>query len=289
MSETRVAVTPRFYNSQIARPHTSSAQGLLLVLDGDNTLWDTNSVFVTAQLGLLDVLHRAGLCGAPTTEVAFVRRVDALLAARLQTFEYDPRDLASVLVRHFTAEEVPRIETSIELAIAERRAPAEAAALVETAAAAFRTGLEAIPALFPTVAETLQGLRHRWPPDGRLAIALFTEGERGRVERVIAAHRDVLTGVFDDIIFAPKDSRAFSDVRQRLLARLPPAMHAAHRAIMVGDALTRDIGPANEAGYTTVYRPAAFRGNEQPRTEAERPTYVIGEFAELSRIVEPGG
>jgi len=132
------------------------------------------------------------------------------------------------------------------------------------------------------------GLRHRWPSDGRLAIALFTEGERSRVERVLSAHEDVLADVFDDISFAPKDAQAFTDVRQRLAARLPTAMRAGSRAIMVGDALTRDIGPANEAGYTTVYRPAAFRGNEQPRTEAERPTYVIGEFAELSRIVELG-
>jgi len=281
----------RFYNSKISRPHNSSTQGLLLVLDGDNTLWDTSSVFVKAQLGLLDVLHRAGVCGAPTTELAFVRRVDALLAERLQNFEYDPRDLASVLVRHFTAEEVPQIETSVELAIAEQGcAPAEAVALVEAAAAAFRTGLEAIPALFPGVAETLRELRHRWPSDGRLAIALFTEGERSRVERVLSAHEDVLADVFDDIIFAPKDAQAFTDVRQRLAARLPTAMRAGSRAIMVGDALTRDIGSANEAGYTTVYRPAAFRGNEQPRTEAERPTYVIGEgeFAELSRIVELG-
>jgi putative hydrolase of the HAD superfamily len=190
-------------------------------------------------------------------------------------------------VRHFTTDDVSQIEMSVELAIAEqRRGPTKAAALVEGAAAAFRTGLEAIPALFFGVAETLRGLRHRWPSGGRLAIALFTEGERGRVKRVIAAHGDELAGVFDDIIFAPKDAQAFKDVRKRLATRLPTAMRAGQRAIMVGDALTRDIGPANEAGYTTVYRPAAFRGNEQPRTAAERPTYVIGEFAELSRIVE---
>jgi putative hydrolase of the HAD superfamily len=279
--------TVRVYNSHIANSPNSSAQALLLVLDADNTLWDTSSVFVNAQLALLDVLHRAGLCGTPTNELGFIRRVDALLAERLQTWEYDPRDLASVLVRHFTADELPQIEVSIELAITRQPGvPARAEALVEAGAAAFRRRLEEIPALFAGVADTLQGLRHRWTSNESLIIALFTEGERSRVERVIAAHGNVLDGVFDDIIIAPKHAQAFADVRQRLAARLPAVMRASHRAIMVGDALTRDIAPANEAGYTTVYRPAAFRGNEQPRTEFERPTYVIDEFAELSRIVD---
>jgi hypothetical protein len=30
----------------------------------------------------------------------------------------------------------------------------------------------------------------------------------------------------------------------------------------------------------------AFRGNEQPRSEFERPTYVISEFTELRVVLE---
>jgi hypothetical protein len=63
--------------------------------------------------------------------------------------------------------------------------------------------------------------------------------------------------------------------------RAPPGPASPCRALCP---LTRDIAPANEAGYTTIYRPAAFSGDEQPRTELEHPTYEIGPFTELGGI-----
>nr|WP_165933098.1 HAD hydrolase-like protein [Rhizobium sp. BK068] len=87
---------------------------------------------------------------------------------------------------------------------------------------------------------------------------VLTEGSRKRVMRTIESHQ---LGEFVDRIFeAPKTTRMFERVRK--LATVGQSIY------VIGDQLTRDIRPANEAGVKTIYIPSGF----QPKWEFEAGT-----------------
>ncbi len=54
---------------------------------------------------------------------------------------------------------------------------------------------------------------------------------------------------------------------------------------MVGDQLDRDIGPAKEAGLTTIYFPGGFSPRWAPAEESVGPAFRVSSFAEVPEIV----
>ena len=86
-----------------------------IFIDADNTLWDTDTVFADAQLGLLGQVERAsGRKAAVEDRLALIRSVDQALAERHHAgLRYPPHLLARgielVLEHGYAADDAARL------------------------------------------------------------------------------------------------------------------------------------------------------------------------------------
>ena len=269
--------------------------GIALVFDADNTLWDTDSVFRSAQIALLGVLSEKGLLEEPEAELAALREVDQALSEQVGRFEYDFRHLVRALIPLY------RERQSVEDAVAgalstEADLDEDDAALVEQAVMAFGKRMGATPALYPGTVETLSLVRSRLGRAMPCAMAVFSEGDPKRLRRILKAHGRKFEGLFDDLIIAPKSVESFREAKRAVLRHLAGSADGEPReqeavVVMVGDTLRRDVKFGNQAGFTTVYKPSPYKGREQPQGDDEEPDFTIGAWDEfpavVDRLVEP--
>lgn len=256
-----------------------------LILDADNTLWDTNSVFEGARRQMISALleYRAGNEAVP--EEKRYRDVVRQLGKRLSLIAGQndlallARGMAFFLSEGGPSGEMGRIEWAAQQA-EDEETPKEGADEVRINAAteAFRRALDTVPPLLEGAEELLLTLRD-WKaarPDRRHAV-LFSEGDPDRLAVAFEAYEIGAGRHFDDIVLREKTLDAFKDVRQKIeraLDRKAPSSPET-RIVVLGDSLKRDIRPANEVGCTTVYCPGAFKGHETPEVPAEAPDHTV--------------
>jgi putative hydrolase of the HAD superfamily len=243
---------------------------VVVFIDADNTLWDTDGVFAGAQLDLLAGIERAlGVVGPIEDRLAFVRLVDQSIAERHHAgLRYPPKLLANAIALALKG-------VSPETAARQAWKTSEAAQLlpddeVARLESAFVLSLRTLPPLRPGVREGLTALR-----ESGCTIFVITEGARDRILRIAQDHR--LVGLIDRVIEAPKSAQVYT--RALKLIKQPV------NAFMVGDQLDRDIGPAKAAGLTTIYFPGGFRPRWEPAEAAVRPEYRIESFSDVPDIV----
>jgi FMN phosphatase YigB (HAD superfamily) len=70
----------------------------VLIFDADNTLWDTDSVFRSAQLSLLRTLQKFHLLSDPEEHLSTLRTIDRELFEQMGRFEYDFKVLSIALI-----------------------------------------------------------------------------------------------------------------------------------------------------------------------------------------------
>jgi putative hydrolase of the HAD superfamily len=260
----------------------------VIIFDADNTLWDTNAVFVAAQTALLRTLQREGLLDDPAHQLPALRRLDNALVTRLGSAEYDFRTLTMAMAlkfRHGVAE-----DEAIERVIAGEERNGSVRAIAERAHAALIAGLEKLPVLLPYAAETLAVIRRARGPDCRLVTLVFSEGHEPRLRRAIEAHTTALDGLVDDYVIAPKSAQSFAATRDRGLRLLGEVRDPKSiLSVMVGDSLKRDIKFANQAGFVTVYVPAAYKGHETPSEPDEQPYATIADLRQLPAVLRDLG
>ncbi|CDZ54373.1 HAD family hydrolase [Neorhizobium galegae] len=255
-------MSPRQQTASLAEPRPDTGRaGPLVLIDADNTLWDTDGVFAEAQLGLLDAVeHAANLAGPKIDRLQFVREFDQELAQRHHLgLRYPTRLLIDALTLGLQG---------VGSQEAVRRAWSNGAdsgldrALVAKMESDFFVNIAIQPKLLAGVVKGLRDLASI----GATSV-VFTEGSRKRVVRTIESHQ---LGEFIDRVFeAPKTVRMFDRVKK--LARKGQSIY------VIGDQLTRDIRPANEAGVKTIYVPGGF----QPKWELEAdslPTFQARSF-----------
>jgi putative hydrolase of the HAD superfamily len=252
----------------VRQPKPQAAQTVLFS-DADNTLWDTNAVYAEAQNWLLDrVETEVGTDAKTEDRLAFVRRVDQLLAARHhEGLRYPTRLLANALAL---------VLSGIPDERAVRRAWTEpASALPPDVADAFQeefgTRLRRLPGLREGVAE---GLRHLH--DLRVTVFVLTEGALERVQRTLG-----------ELALAPYVERVLEGKKEpALYRRMLRLKHEPPAAYMVGDQLDRDIAPAKAAGLTTFYFPGGFTPRWTPHETEVGPDFKISSFTEVADRLE---
>jgi len=133
--------------------------------------------------------------------------------------------------------------------------------------------------LFPDVVPALKRLSAR----AKLGIlANQGPGLEGRMERHgIAGHFAVILGSGDEGMQKP-EGRFFA-YALRQAACLPGA------ALMVGDRIDRDIGPAKAAGWRTARLLRGPHAKQAPRNEGERADIEVRSLLELADILEGAG
>jgi putative hydrolase of the HAD superfamily len=244
--------------------------GEVIFVDADNTLWDTDRVFASAQLTFLDAVERAiGTSGPQDNRLEYIRALDQALAERHHAgLRYPPRLLAKTLAMTLSG-------TAVETALRKAWSGGgpEPTPLAEPQAIQlerdFVVALGEVPALRPGVREGLSELARA----GRRVFVL-TEGSRTKVTR-IASHYQ-LQDHFDRVLEAPKSARLFERVMKLTHPRT---------AVMVGDQLERDIRPAKAAGLVTIYFPGGFRPRWEPNATEVEPDFTISRFDEVPPII----
>ncbi|MBY5645550.1 HAD family hydrolase [Rhizobium leguminosarum] len=243
---------------KLASPRGS---GPLVLIDADNTLWDTDGVFAEAQLRILAAVEKAMKLTASTDDrLAFVRGFDQDIAEQHHLgLRYPPRLLIDALA--YGLRGVPLRE-------AVRRAWNDAAysgierQIVSEIEHDFLEDISKQPKLLKGV---MTGLRELASIGATMVV--FTEGSRRRILRSVEYHQ--LIAFIDRVFEAPKTERMFA--RVKTLTKPEQSIY------VIGDQLTRDIAPANRAGIPSIYIPGKF----QPKWEIEtkvQPTFRAQSF-----------
>lgn len=244
---------------------------LVIFVDADNTLWDTDKVFADAQLELLQAVEDT--CGAkvPTSErLGFIRSIDQELAARHHLgLRYPPRLLVlalSLMLQGRTVEESAKkawVGSTANGRISDQA--------IETIQSRYFEDLAKTPPLLRGVKLGLSKI-----DKSGAKILVLTEGHKKRVVRTAQLHG--VMQFIDRVIEAKKDSRLFERVL-RLVG-------APEIAVMIGDQVTKDIIPASQAGLRTIYIPGGFRPKWEETESKDLVGFQVDSFAEVPKIID---
>lgn len=210
-----------------------------LFTDADNTLWDTNGIFVEAQIAMLRELEIATGLSAPEAEdrgLEFLRRVDQNIAtSHPERLRYPPVLLARGLLFALTGDSADR---------AAERATREQIAIPggDEAVQRFTEHLRTVPCLRAGVRNGLMKIAAAGVP-----IMVVTEEHFERCQELLEAHG--LSALVREVISIHKTVEAFRQLRRKA---------GTGRALMIGDQLDRDIRCAGEAGFETFFLPSGF-------------------------------
>ena len=210
-----------------------------LFTDADNTLWDTNSVFASAQVGLLRDIETEVRLTAPEASdggLAFVRRIDQRIASsHPDHLRYPSVLLASTIARVLAGYDP-------EQAVDDACGGGDLTKRFARAVAQYERRLRAMPTLRDGVQEGLADLRRSDVP-----VTVLTEARLDRCSAMIEAHG--LSRFISGVRSVRKDAGAYRALRE----------HADEvRLVMVGDQLDRDVDAARRAGFLTIFFPGGF-------------------------------
>lgn len=240
-------------------------------MDADNTLWDTDTVFADAQLGLLGNVERAsGRKTAVEDRLALIRSVDQALAERHHAgLRYPPHLLARgvelVLEHGHGADDAARLawRGRPDYKLNEEE--------VERIEAAYFQDIAKQPALRPGVADGLKRLH-----SAGHTLLIVSEGRKAKIEGI--AEQLGVRASFDRVIEGVKSANLYRRILR--LTGMPK------RAFMIGDQLDRDIVPAKAAGLETIYFPGGFRPRWSLNISPAQADHVIETFATVPGIVD---
>jgi putative hydrolase of the HAD superfamily len=253
----------------------SSATAKIILFDGDNTLWDTNAVFLSAQRSMLKELRKSGYRFDPDRDVPLLRRLDGMIIKRMEKHEYDFRILAlSLILRSTGLSDEESIKESVKFNLSEtdpRRTE------IENSLGVFNQSLREVPALFKGVRETLEEL-HR---SNQIALSLVSEGNPERINKIVRFHR--LRDFFDDITIGRKNEKLFKETITRCRERLRSQNVS---IFVVGDQLDREIEIGKRMGAVTIFKPSGFNGERKPSGPFQEPTFYIENISEVLDIVK---
>ena len=257
----------------------------VLLIDGDNTLWDSDRVFLRAQEALIEVLRNRGVDLGPAP-MKILRETDLELASQVGTFEYNFALLGRALVLASRGQEVREAATKAVRSTTIGRAPIWHD-WARDAAAAMATVLEQeMPPLLTHAEELLSWLtKERKRDDRRLAVYLVSEGLARRIDRVVRHHQlDGGNTVFDGIRVLPRKTAPVLMNVVEEGRRLLDDQRA--RVLSLGDSLRRDVVPGNQIGAMTIYKPANFFGREEPKGAEQAPNYEVRDLGEALALIK---
>lgn len=261
----------------------------VLVFDADNTLWDTDSIFRSAQTALLQILSKSGFVDEPETHVETLRVLDRELFRRMGRFEYNFKVLSKAATYYFAYRLHPDEAVNKAVCTAEEDS-CELAGVINDAYSAYEKCLMDIPELYPDTELVLSSISVLRKLRRSLATVLLSEGEPKRLHRILEFHK-IGEKFFDNVVVEEtKSLKAFEKAKCAGLEYLDNARSIEETIlIIVGDSLRRDIKFGNQLGFVTVYKPAPFMGKEEPQELDENPTYTINRLAELPSLLENMG
>lgn len=249
---------------------------VIIIIDGDNTLWDTNSVFTNAQIAILEKFKEYGLDINPIEEFKTLRKFDDMLIKKYNKYEYDFRALPYSLYIYYKKQinEINAIDMAYD--VFENQLIVDDKDVADDCYEVFKKEMLKIPHLFSNVTETLMKLKKKG-----YIIILSSEGKTERIYKILRKYN--LNKIFDIISTGKKSIDLFreliNDGKKLLLSK------DNEHVIVIGDMLKREIFMGNSVGAITVYKPGGYKPNQKPTNPMETPDYEIKKIAELINVI----
>ena len=207
--------------------------------DADNTLWDTDTIFRSAQLGLLlDVEVMVSKKCTDIDRLAYVRRIDQGIAGKHHQGLRYPSELLAQAVAYALRNDNVNAAISHGLTGGSILSSSDLTKIISQ----YKSNLESNPELRAGVH---YGLSYLY--EGGIPVTLVTEGQKDRISRLLVHHS--LEMYVTSIVEATKTKELFSR-----LSKLYPK----RECWMIGDQVDRDIEPARLAGMKAIYFPGGF-------------------------------
>ena len=262
---------------------------VVLAIDGDNTLWDTNSVFEDAQHRLLSLLDRTRPECSTRLSFKILREVDDLLILHTGRQEYNFQLLVLALIsvqKGMTEAEA----VSSAMREAQERPNSVEAKLATKISRDFCSWLQKIPPLLPSVGRSLEELSQlKTRNKGRLALVLLSEGDEARIRSILKSHfhKKTIFDVFHIVERKSTDTLLDAQIQgSKVLESESDCSQIQAQLVVVGDSIASDIVPGNSVGAITIYIAGGYRGAETPTDENEHPQIILKSFRQLPKLVE---
>jgi putative hydrolase of the HAD superfamily len=233
--------------------------------DADNTLWDTNDVFATAQLNMLERVETVvGRKYEGGDRLSFLRAVDQELArVHPGGLRYPPSLLAKGLAFALAGEIASRAARKAWRSDEAAQISFDAKPIGER----FFVDLKVTPQLRSGVLTGMKKLH-----DAGCVISVLSEGHREKITSLLEQYG--LNKLVDKVLEAPKNSALYERAKR--------LQSASGQAFMIGDQLDRDIASAKEAGLITVYFPGGFKPGWLPAEDQAKPDVVVSSYDEAA-------
>jgi len=228
----RVALVSRFHSMR-------DVHNFWIFTDADNTLWDTDALYASAQLALLSAAENIAKKQAPAADrLTFVRAYDQEIAARHHSgLRYPPALLIRALVSGVEGQTVQDAGRSV------LTAGSVATEDESTALRSYSQILSGVPPILPGVKMGLELAR-----DTGIPVYVVTEGS-------IELARNRLHALeIEPLIAGVLSATKTADLYGRLIQRAAPKS-----AVMIGDQPDKDIQLAHCAGMLTILVRGRFR------------------------------
>lgn len=247
----------------------------IIIIDGDNTLWDTNSVFTDAQIAILEELKKCGLDINPLEEFDRLRKFDDMLIEKYNKYEYDFRVLIYSLYVYYKnqIDEINAINLAYD--VYENPLISDNKDIAEKCYEVFKREMMKTPLLLSDVTETLMKLKKKG-----YIIILSSEGKTDRIYKILRCYK--LEKLFDIISTDKKSIEIYRELikdGKKILKNEDDEC-----VIVVGDMLKREISMGNSIGAITVYKSGGYKSNQKPTNHMEKPDYEIKKITELVNV-----
>ncbi|MGC3524725.1 HAD family hydrolase [Pseudomonas aeruginosa] len=232
---------------------------ILWVSDADNTLWDTDQIYINAQLKLLAIIEESlGIQAVTSSKLQYIREIDQKISTLHHLgLRYPTEILISALSRRLQG-----ASTTIAVKTSLLEGMREQDPFSMDAAKEFRDQINKTPPLREGVLDGLKELQ-----ENQAIVIIATEGSLDRIKRHLSDHK------ISHLITLCLEGSKTKSLYQRI-AKLHPDRHA----WSIGDQLTRDIQPAAEAGFRTLYFPGGFHPFWQQATKIPSDTIEIENY-----------
>lgn len=232
---------------------------VLWTSDADNTLWDTNSAYTNAQLNLLHRVEEAlQLKIDHGDRLQYIRDIDQRISKLHHLgLRYPTEILVSALTKQLQG--IPS-ETAIKRSLLEGTNHNNK--LAKALSDEFQKQSGITPPLREGVLEGLEKLHQQGA-----TIVVATEGSLNRVKRHLRDHN--IEHLISLCIESPKSRALYERIAK---------LHQDKQAWSIGDQVARDIQPAIEAGFRTIYFPGGFNPFWQESATLTAETKTVSNY-----------
>lgn len=232
---------------------------ILWVSDADNTLWDTDKIYAAAQLKLLSAIEEnLDIEIDQANRLDYIREVDQYISKRHHLgLRYPTELLISALKKRITG---TPIQAAIKYSLVSGLESNDV--FSKDATQKFHNEVSITPPLRDGVIEGLEALY-----SNEAIVVIATEGSITRIKRHLSEHS---ISHFVALCLEGTKSKAF----YQRIAKL----YQNKEAWSIGDQLTRDVAPAIEAGFKTIYFPGGFNPFWQKKHAPLKETITITSY-----------